>query len=121
MNKKPDVSATSLGNKRLWNTYMFWARSSLTVPLDSWWQIADPRNRIHTDRSQALQAIVFAALVLEYRIKATYEFVSASYDSGLTLGGLLNTFKTTIERALRFDNRQPIKLPREWARILPRL
>jgi hypothetical protein len=64
-----------------------------------------------------LQAILFVAFVLEYRIKRIYDVLGLGYRKRDTLGALLQNFCRRLETAMRLDDKGPIRLPAEWTTI----
>jgi hypothetical protein len=106
-------------DKRLWHTYLYWARSEL-LPSALGLIIGDQRNRLPPKTSEALRSVVFAAFALEYRLKRTLLFVGQSPRSRDTLGSLLVNIDVRLGQATRPDGK-PIALPKEWTRIKKRL
>jgi hypothetical protein len=64
---------------------------------------------------------VFTAFALEYRIRRIFKVLGLSHRERDTLGSLVTSFKTRVERATRLDNKKPIRLPSSWARLQLRL
>jgi hypothetical protein len=106
---------------RLWNTYLFWARSALPLPLPTSLHISSKENRLDLRRAQALQAIVLSAFALEYRIKRVFDIQNVAYDAKVPLGLLLSEFQEKLEKTNRLDDGNLVQLPREWARLYNRL
>jgi hypothetical protein len=71
--------------------------------------------------SQHLQALVFAAFVLEYRIKRIYEVLGLAFRKRDTLGVLLGNFKRRVETGRRLNDQRQVRLPREWMSIEKKL
>jgi hypothetical protein len=68
-------------------------------------------------QSQALQAILFTAFALEYRIRRYFDVLHLSYRKRDTLGSLIQHFAPRVQAAKRLDNGQPIRLPTSWQRL----
>jgi hypothetical protein len=106
----------------VWHTYVYWARSALDPgTAHRSLMISKASTRLRRSTSQHLQALVFAAFVLEYRIKRIYEVLGLAVRKRDTLGLLLENFKHRIETATRLDNRGLVRLPREWTSIEKKL
>jgi hypothetical protein len=116
-----NLAGNSRNDQRLWNTYVFWARSELAPSSSAALEIGRSRNRITNKRANAFRAIVFAAFVLEYRIKRIYGELGVTFKHKDTLGQLLKDFKRRVEAKSRLDNQRPIRFPREWDGIYSRL
>jgi hypothetical protein len=118
-----NLAGRTIEQQRLWNTYVFWARivldRSTTKKRDL--NIAKGSNRLPTARSAHLQAIVFAAFALEYRIKRIFEELGLAHSKRDMLGVLLDNFRRRVETADRVDGRGRVQLPREWNSVEVRL
>src|SRR5690349_11624323 len=80
---------------QLWNTYLFWALSAAS-PSKSRVRllpITKPANRIKKSTARNLQAILFAAFALEYRLRRIYDFLGLQVRKNDTLGALLRNFQ----------------------------
>jgi hypothetical protein len=116
-----NLAGVSPDDQRLWNTYVYWARSELAPGSSNKLDIGKVHNRITSTRAKAFRAIVFAAFVLEYRVKRIYEELGVTFHHKDTLGTLLKDFQKRVEAKARVDNGRPIQLPREWSGIYGRL
>lgn len=118
-----NIAGQTVDEQKFWHTYLFWARSSLdgSTSRKRSLLISKRSNRIKTTRSLHLQAIVFVAFALEYRLKRVLEECNVGYRKMDTLGPLLRNFKHRIEMASRVDGKGPIRLPTEWDSIESRL
>jgi hypothetical protein len=114
-----NVAGRTFGDRRVWNTYLYWARSSFPA-IDPTLQIAKPENRLTVEQDRALQSIVFTAFVLEYRLKRTFEYVGIAFRRRDGLGTLVAVCRERIEQARTRDGRA-IVLPREWLAVEERL
>jgi hypothetical protein len=65
--------------KRLWNTYLYWARAAVAPEIDPTLEISKAANGLPTARAQAPQAIVFSAFVLEFRLKLVYDYLGIAF------------------------------------------
>ena len=118
-----NIAGTSDDDRRLWNTYLFWARSAVaptTFSITSL-DISKPSRRVRATDARALHAIVFTAFTLEYRFKRVYEVLGLKSRNRDTLGTLITNFRRRIEAARRLDGSGLVKLPRGWGRIHTRL
>jgi len=117
------IAGDSPEDQQLWNTYVFWARSVLdpSTSRRSGLLIARVSNRIRRSTSTHLQAIVFAAFALEYRIRRIYEVLGLAHRKRDTLGKLLSNFRRRVETADRLDGKGRVRLPAEWPSIEARL
>lgn len=114
-----NLAGTSVEQRQLWNTYMFWARCACdpkTVK-NSNLEISKPRRRLRPSADRFLQAIVFTAFAVEYRLKAVYEVLRISHRKRDTLGVLIRTFRHRVQMAKRVDGPGLVRLPVEWSRI----
>lgn len=118
-----NLAGDTAAEQKLWRTYLFWARDSVAGPNEFWrgLDIAKPGSRLSPSAAYSLQAIVFTALALEYRLKRTLESLGVSVRRRDTLGVLLQHFRRRAETAQRFDAKGPVRLPKEWTRIEKRL
>ena len=109
------IAGDTREDERLWNSYLYWARSELTRSSHGL-DIGEARNRLPGRTSEALRAVVFAAFTLEYRLKRTLLYVGQSPRTGDTLGRLLSNIDVRLAQATCPDGRR-IVLPREWTRV----
>jgi hypothetical protein len=107
--------------KRLWNTYMHWARAAAAPEIDPTLEISKAANRLPAAHAQALQAILFSAFVLEFRLKLVYDYLGIAFRKRDTLGSLLQHFRTRLEQTPRLDTGRPIRFPVEWGLVERRL
>ncbi len=108
-------------DQQLWHTYFWWPRAILSPSAHRKLPTGPTFRRLPRSRTAHLQAIVFAAFALEYRIKRIYEVLHLSYREKDTLGVLLANFRRRVETARRLDGKGLVRLPAEWASIEPRL
>lgn len=108
-------------DQQLWHTYFSWPRAILSPSAHLKLPTSPTFRRLPRSRAAHLQAIVFTAFALEYRIKRIYEVLHLSYRQKDTLGVLLTNFRRRVETAQRLDGKGLVHLPAEWASIEPRL
>lgn len=96
----------------LWNSYLYWARERvLEAGLGE--ATADaPENRLAPELATAIQAILFAALALEYRLRRASDVLGAK--QGRTLSPLLEGFWREVGRCDRLDGNGKCVQPPEW-------
>jgi hypothetical protein len=109
------VAGDSPEDQRLWHTYFHWPRAVLSPA--SRLSARPEFRRLSKARSGHLQAILFAAFALEYRVKRLYDVLKLRYREKDTLGALLGNFRRRLETSDRLDGQGPVRLPAEWARI----
>lgn len=114
-----DVAGIADADKKLWHTYMFWARAAVDprTPSNRALDISRPRRRIRPTDARALQAILFTAFALEYRLKRIYEVLGLRSRRRDTLGTLIANFRRRIEAAARIDGAGAVRLPLDWSRV----
>jgi hypothetical protein len=110
-------------DRKLWNTYLFWARGAVDpgTPSNRALDIAKQRRRVRATDARALQAILFTVFALEYRLKRIYEVLGLKPRKRDTLGTLINNFRHRVESARRLDRSGLVRLPPEWSRVHQRL
>lgn len=118
--RRTNVAGATVADRRLWNTYMFWARSSVAESIPPELDMADDRNRLSATRARSLQAILFSCFMLEYRLRRVYEVLGLQTRKRDTIWALLDSMPSRLS-AVRSLNRTKIRLPAEWARIRKRL
>jgi len=108
---------------QLWHTYLFWARAAIDPQTSSNTQleIAQAKNRLNERQGMALQAIVFSAFALEFRMRRLLEDLGAPIRRRDTLGRLLDVFRLRLEAVNQMGSTQRIQLPPEWHRLERRL
>jgi hypothetical protein len=118
-----NLAGRTADEQKLWNTYLFWARVVLDTSTTQRRGLVISRgsNRLPRSTSGHLQAIVFIAFALEYRIKRIYEELGLAHRKRDTLGVLLDNFRRRVETANRLDVTRQVRLPGEWASIEARL
>ena len=101
---------------KLWNTYLFWARSRVcnTEVADSKIIADDPAKRLDASIGEALQAILFCAFTLEYRMKRVLLSMGFKLPEKETLGTLYEKFWPRLETMDRLDRAGKCKKPVEW-------
>ena len=113
----------TLQDKQLWHTYLFWALSAAATGKSKpkALQISKQANRVKRSTARNLQAILFAAFALEYRLKRIYEILGLHVRRNDTLGALLRNFPHRIATARRIDGKGYVRLSKEWTSIQKRL
>ena len=104
---------------KLWHTYLYWARqrvkSDSSLDLISKPAIVDnPDNRVEESISSTLQAIVFSAFALEYRLKRVLISMGVSFPPKETLMPLLQKFWNRLSRIDRLDGKGKCTPPNDW-------
>src|SRR5438034_7375534 len=93
-----NVAGRTFGDRRVWHTYLHWARSSFPA-MDTALDIAQPQNRLMAEQDRALRAILFTAFALEYRLKRTFEYLGIAFRRRDTLGALVGCCRQRVEQA----------------------
>jgi hypothetical protein len=106
-------------DRKLWNTYMYWAHSSCSAPAGL--DIYKKDRRLTQETAAALQTIVFSAFMLEYRLKRIADVRCFRFRKRDTLSKLIDNFQRHIELTNRIDNDEPVRLPDEWKRVKTQL
>jgi hypothetical protein len=104
---------------KLWHTYLYWARNCARagLPLDPVAQPAivdNPANRVDASLSDALQAIVFSAFALEYRLKRALQSMGVPCKSNEKLQTLLGSFWKRLSTVDRLDGKGKCAPPIAW-------
>jgi hypothetical protein len=107
-------------SRRLWHTYFHLARSAVLpflpeAPPDCEPAIADdPSNRLPEDTALALQAIVLAAFVLEYRLKRVLTCLGIPPRENASLRSLVDGFWGRVGRIDRLHGAGKCRRPPDW-------
>jgi hypothetical protein len=115
----PNLAGAASPDQRLWNTYIYWARNALPGPFEHL-SISEPIERLPQGDSDALQAILFTAFALEFRLRSVYEALGIHVRSGDGLSALLNNLHKRIDGQQGFTG-GIIALPAEWVEVRGRL
>ena len=115
------LAGDSNQDRQLWNTYFSWARSVLDPKRRQELARKAQFRRISRHKAAHLQAIVFAAFALEYRVKRIYKVLGLAHREKDTLGSLLSHFRHRVETAERLDGHGRVQLPAQWKSIEARL
>jgi hypothetical protein len=122
-----DFEGNTLEDKKLWNTYVFWAHEparSLAGSPPQGKQSAladDPKNRVSESLAKALQTILFSSFVLDYRMRRVFEAVGIHLRPRTTLGPLLSCFWPRLAVIDRLDKNGKCLPPPEWSSCEPDL
>lgn len=114
-----NIAGATDEDRRLWNSYVYWARESLG-PVPDTFIVADPDARLSAADASALRAILFTAFALEYRLRSVYEALSLSVRQRDGLGTLLGNLQRRTEGRVGL-NRRRIAFSAEWAAVKLRL
>lgn len=120
-------------DRRLWHSYLYWARERVRAlsadqivgASDTAFVgsaiVDDPNNRINDSIGVALQALVFTALALEYRLKRVLRAMGVTIPQKETLGPCLENFWRRLANVTRLDGTGPCHPPADWATVEPLL
>jgi hypothetical protein len=115
------IAGEKVEDRKLWHTYFYWAREKVltlsTSDPDESAIIDNPKNRIGVTPSNILQAILFSAFALEYRLKRTLEFMSVKVPKKVTLGPLLDIFWRELSKVDKYEDNVKCSPPGEWKSI----
>jgi hypothetical protein len=103
-------------DRALWRTYLHWGREQLR-PGATGAMVDDPSKRISETESRALQAVLFSAFALEFRLKRVLTFLNASLKPDEGLKNLLKEFWSKLAGRARVDGKGEITIPAEWDSI----
>ena len=124
MKKKPTFVGDTPNDRKLWHTYLYWARervrsmSQPDVP-EAAALVDDPNRRVEASTGKALQAIIFSAFALEYRLKRVLVCMGASFPEKETLKPLLVKFWERLKLIDRWDKSGKCTSPSGWKVIEP--
>jgi hypothetical protein len=110
----PNLAGASDADKRIWNSYVYWARSAFGLP-PSDLAISNPELRLPAEEEKLLHAIVFAVFALEYRLRSVYMLLNLSvrrHDGVMSLLDNLEHRTKGIER-----KGKQITFPNEWKKV----
>ena len=105
-------------DRRLWNSYVFWARNCFGTP-PSTLMISDPDDRISPEKERLLHSLVFSTFALEYRLHSVYETLGLAVRKGDGLWKLLENLERRTNGTRR--NGTLIVFPDEWKEVRVRL
>lgn len=116
------ISGDSSNDTRLWFTYLSWPREILK----NYWSYDDAevdQKKLRFDReySDSLQSIVFSCMVMEYRIKRTFEYKGIQYRKRDTLGTLIEIVWTKLEGVTTEKSKRKCLMPKSWKAFHARL
>jgi hypothetical protein len=108
-------------DRRLWHTYVFWARrqamkceGAITSGTEA---ISDnPQNRVPDRLSDALSTVLLSSFMLEYRLRRVLEAMGVQVRMRTTLGPLLDLFWNRLATVPRLDGKGHCAPPPEWKR-----
>jgi hypothetical protein len=106
-------------DKKLWQTYVYWARRDIKDGLDvepaGEEAIADkPSQRIEDRLAQAIQSLLFSALMLEYRLKRVLAYMGLPVNRRDGLEKRLELIRKELPKLDRKDGKGKSVLPAEW-------
>ncbi len=117
---KTNLAGTSVGDRRLWNTYVYLARTAFTEAVPGDLIIASANARVSARNQSSLEAVLFSAFALEYRLRSVYSALGLSVRRRDGLWDLLSNLELRARSVPGFHGRA-IRFPAEWKRVLPRL
>lgn len=110
-----EISGESENDKKLWFTYLSWPREILK----NYWAHdhaeVDKKSRgFDRKYSDSLQSILFSCMVMEYRIKRTFEYKGIKYRKRDTFGTLIEILWTKLEKVTTEKSKKKCKKPKGW-------
>jgi hypothetical protein len=112
-------------DRRLWTTYVHWARERTQTACgrqtgrDPRVIADDPARRIDASTSAALQAIIFASFVLEYRLKRSFLAMKVPWPPKETLGPFLQKFWSRLSTVPKLAGTGHCAPPPRWQKLAP--
>jgi len=113
-------------DKKLWQTYVYWARKDIKdgpdVELAAEEAIADkPSERVDHFLAEAIQSILFSALMLEYRLKRVLTYMGVPLSGKESLRRCLGLIWEKLPNIDRKDGKGKCRQPKEWQNSEPHL
>jgi hypothetical protein len=114
-------------DKRLWYTYMYWARQeALSLGFETSTEpqalVDDPNRRLPEGQSISLRTMLFSCFALEYRLKRILKALKVPFDEeSETFGPFCKKFWRRLESAERLDKKGKCTKPPEWAEVEEKL
>ena len=110
-----EISGKTKNDKKLWFTYLYWPREILM----NYWahdhaEVDKKIKRFDKKYSDSLRSILFSCMVMEYRIKRTFEYKGIKYRKGDTLGTLIRILWTKLENVNTEKSKKKCKKPSGW-------
>ena len=107
-------------DRRLWHTYIYWARQRVKPDLDTSWTdgrviIDNRQNRVRRSSGQCASSYTGFFVRLEYRLKACMNFVRRFPDHLKKQGSISKNFRNRLIKIDRFDRKGKCSPPAEWA------
>jgi hypothetical protein len=117
-----EIAGESKNDKKLWFTYLSWPREVLKNyrPHDHA-EVDEKDRRFDKKYSDSLQSILFSCMVMEYRIKRTFEYKGIKYRKRDTLGTLIEILWTKLENVDTERSRKKCIMPKKWSGVRRRL
>jgi hypothetical protein len=117
-----EISGESRNDKKLWFTYLSWPREILKNyrPHDRA-EVDEEDRRFDKKYSDSLQSILFSCMVMEYRIKRTFEYKGVKYRERDTLGTLIEILWTKLQTVNTEKSKQKCSMPKRWSGFHGRL
>ncbi len=110
-----EISGESENDKRLWFTYLYWPREILKNYRSYARAEVDKKSRRFDKKySDSLQSILFSCMVVEYRIKRTFEYKGIKYRKRDTFGTLIDIIWTKLENVTTDKSIRKCTKPKGW-------
>jgi hypothetical protein len=117
-----EISGESRNDKKLWFTYLSWPRDILkNYRRHDRAEVDEKNRRFDTKYSDSLQSILFSCMVMEYRIKRTFEYKGINYRKRDTLGTLIDILWTKLQTVNTEKSKQKCMMPKRWSGFHRRL
>jgi len=110
-----EIAGESKSDKKLWFTYLSWPREILKNyrPHDHA-EVDEKNRRFDKEYSDALQSILFSCIVMEYRIKRTFEYKGIKYRERDALGTLIGILWKKLENIHTERSTKKCIKPKRW-------
>jgi len=117
-----EIAGETKNDKKLWFTYLYWPREILKkyrahdraeVDRKSW--------RVDRKYSDSLQSILFSCMVMEYRIKRTFEYKGIEFRKRDTFGALIENLWIKLENVNTERSKKKCVKPKGWDTFRKRL
>jgi uncharacterized protein YutE (UPF0331/DUF86 family) len=117
-----DIAGESKNDKKLWFTYLSWPREILKNYRPHVRAEVDEKSRRFDKKySDSLQSILFSCMVMEYRIKQTFEYKGIKYRKRDTFGTLIDILWTKLENVNTEKSKKKCIKPKRWDAFHKRL
>jgi hypothetical protein len=117
-----EISGESENDKKLWFTYLSWPREILkNYRPHGRAEVDEKSRRFDKKYSDSLQSILFSCMVMEYRIKRTFEYKGIEYRKRDSFGTLIDILWTKLENVNTEKSKKKCKMPKRWPTFHKRL